>query len=639
MTGDRGGPNERATFASDHERARTRLAEQMDEPLWAEESAWLQDHLGRCADCRRVADEYAAQREALRALRPPMPPRDLWARTSAALDMLEARSRRAAPRRIAPPPRDLRDRPRHAAPVRPARRSWAPLGFVGAIAAVFVASFLIGSQVLQAVPKGGIVAIIATPIPTAIAPAATSPGPTPLKVAIATVHWAETQPQEAGTTKIVSSDVDSVCPSGATDCAPIESSSTIVTVPVAATSIWSSPSNQQLVVVGRGKGTSSSSVFVANVDGTAVVTASPSPSESASPSVRPSSTASSSPSQSPVPPSASPSTAANVLAIASDVVVIGQSAAYSADGKWFAFTARPAGGAAGPDIYRWRVGAAEAQAVTTDHRSVFSGWAGNLMLGSTAGRVEVSPPVAPSTEPSASPAESPASPSPASSPTDSASPDADSPAPESPADSAAPSVAASDGSARSVPRSFVIDPNSGVSADLAAPAWRPVVDPTGKFVVYWDGTVAVGPSGDAWPTVSGRLVVASWQQMQAGATGAELQSRPLPSSLAVDGADWDAQWDETGEHLAIWAGNRANPAVGRVSFLTIDRATGAALTGGPRLAGAPALRGIALVKGHLTWATPPTQGQPSVLKVYAWNGPDAGTRIGASSGELVVVVH
>jgi cellulose synthase/poly-beta-1,6-N-acetylglucosamine synthase-like glycosyltransferase len=38
------------------------------------------------------------------------------------------------------------------------------------------------------------------------------------------------------------------------------------------------------------------------------------------------------------------------------VKVVGQSAAYSPDGAWFAFTARPTDGSEGPDIYVWRVG-------------------------------------------------------------------------------------------------------------------------------------------------------------------------------------------------------------------------------------------------------------------------------------------
>ena len=66
-----------------------------------------------------------------------------------------------------------------------------------------------------------------------------------------------------------------------------------------------------------------------------------------------------------------PSVAAT-LAIVSGVKVVGESAAYSPDGAWFAFTARPSDDSAGPDIYVWRVGDQRGRPVTDDHVSVFA---------------------------------------------------------------------------------------------------------------------------------------------------------------------------------------------------------------------------------------------------------------------------
>ena len=54
---------------------------------------------------------------------------------------------------------------------------------------------------------------------------------------------------------------------------------------------------------------------------------------------------------------------------------------------------------------------------------------------------------------------------------------------------------------------------------------------------------------------------------------AALQAIALPTKLAVDRADWDAQWDESGSHLAIWVGQASDANLGKVSFLTIDPAT------------------------------------------------------------------
>src|SRR4029079_3503406 len=102
----------------------------------------------------------------------------------------------------------------------------------------------------------------------------------------------------------------------------------------------------------------------------------PSVEPSVQPSVEP--TPEATPTLSPTPPAA-----AN-LAIISGVKVVGQSAAYSPDGAWFAFSARPSDGSAGPDIYVWRVGDQADDMVPNDHASVFASWAGRRLLGSRA---------------------------------------------------------------------------------------------------------------------------------------------------------------------------------------------------------------------------------------------------------------
>ena len=122
-------------------------------------------------------------------------------------------------------------------------------------------------------------------------------------------------------------------------------------------------------------------------------TASPSPSgpgASAGPSATPTplaSTRPSSPASSSIspPPSGSPSpSAAATLAIVSNVTLVGDEAAYSPDGQWFAFSARPAGITIGPDIYVWRPGWPAARPITSDHGTVFSGWIDGQILASRA---------------------------------------------------------------------------------------------------------------------------------------------------------------------------------------------------------------------------------------------------------------
>ena len=76
-------------WSEPHDRARAHLAERLDGPLGLTEATWLDEHLAGCPECAAIANTYEDDRLALRALRddPPEPPRDLWARTAAAIEM------------------------------------------------------------------------------------------------------------------------------------------------------------------------------------------------------------------------------------------------------------------------------------------------------------------------------------------------------------------------------------------------------------------------------------------------------------------------------------------------------------------------------------------------------------------------
>ncbi|HEX7591933.1 MAG TPA: hypothetical protein VF375_08270, partial [Candidatus Limnocylindrales bacterium] len=73
-----------------HERARLLAAESVDAKLDATDATWLTSHLDLCPDCAAIAAEYRAIHSELRSLAAPEPPRDLWVRTSAALDQADA---------------------------------------------------------------------------------------------------------------------------------------------------------------------------------------------------------------------------------------------------------------------------------------------------------------------------------------------------------------------------------------------------------------------------------------------------------------------------------------------------------------------------------------------------------------------
>jgi hypothetical protein len=81
-----------------HASYRELISGRLDEPLTATAESQLERHLEGCSRCRSVERDYRAQQVRLGAL-PEIPaPRDLWARTSAALDTEMARSPRAARR-------------------------------------------------------------------------------------------------------------------------------------------------------------------------------------------------------------------------------------------------------------------------------------------------------------------------------------------------------------------------------------------------------------------------------------------------------------------------------------------------------------------------------------------------------------
>jgi len=334
-------------------------------------------------------------------------------------------------------------------------------------------------------------------------------------------------------------------------------------------------------------------------------TPTPRPDESASPSDVP-----------PVTSSPSPSAAPGALqAIARDVVLVGEAAGYSPDGTAFAFSARPADGSHGPDIYVWRAGDPEATTVTSDGRSVFGTWLDGRLLGSRA----VFDPDVPAPDPSA------------------------------------------EGGFR--PQTFLLDPTTGVETVLdSISAWRPSVDPNGRLAVYWDGTLELAPSHADWVPADGRLVLGPWPEMPVaigpetpGASPTATSGAPseipqasaaspsgdavqiVPSDQAI--RDWDARWDESGTHLALWVADETDPTIGRLSLFVIDPQTGRIDPGQPPLNGEAALPGFSIGKGRLAWATPPQNGDGSRVHVLAWTRDAVGSNETAPGDDVAVVIR
>jgi len=601
-------PRRPDAWSDAHSRARLRAAEWLDGPLDPSESAWLDDHLGSCAACRATAAAYAAQRLELRALadRPPVPPRDLWARTAAAIEREAAFRDRAVARRGR-------------------RSSLAPYAL---LSAALVVAVVIGTLTFSQLSPHDGVTTASSSLPgrpsaeTALGAVGSGPAATPV-IVDHKVAWISQDSN--GEFQITTTTVDQVCPDPSVPCpttTPTEKRP--VDLNGDAKSVISNPDGDQYVVFGD-KGTpQSSNVSVVKVPPPVAPTASPSSSDAAAsspvaspttsavpatPTIRPTATASAiaTPSSTPAsePPSSSPSPSVAVtpsaspdgtVQIAHDVIVVGQAASYSPSGAWFAFSARPSDGTAGPDIYVWRVGDAEAHPVTTDHRSELGSWSGDIIVGSTA----------------------------------------------------------VDTKKGTVGAAFLIDPATGNQTLLPqiGNAWRPSVDPNSRQAVYWTGRLRATSDGPGFAPDSGKLVLGAWGVVNATASSKAPSTEPSATAPADQPNDrrettvaagqlndWDARWDSTGTRLAVWIADANDPSFGRLSLYDVDPFDGKIDLKKPLVNARLAQAGYAISQGKLVWAEPAEAGGSGDghIFLYAWTDKGAGSTTETVPGQVIVV--
>jgi hypothetical protein len=641
-----------------HDRARALITTAFTDPLGEVDAAWLEAHLGRCPECRSEREALVADRALLRGLRDhmPAPPRDLWARTAAAIEQQR--------------------RPGH----RPAGRPrFLP---VGATSVALVVLVVVASALLQG---RGIAPFPSTTESAGVARASVEPAATPLIVQAGRVAWVQAAPD--GSYGLVFADVDHACPGDDPTCAPLaDSSPAPLALAAPPQAVVLAPGQDQVAVVGPAAD-SSRSVVIVNV---------PTPRPVPTATDRPVSTASVQPSNPPatrepsVTPTGSPAASSSASpgsgqVIARDVAVVG-AVAYSADGEWLAFSARPLDGVRGPDLFVWHAGDVEAHRITDDGATYFTGWYGERIVAS---RVLGASPL------DADPG------------TASATPDGASPDPSAAAPSASPA------SAEAHPVSFLLDPSTGEEVQFGGlDVWMPSIDPSGRFVAYWAGTVGpadaavlplVPAAVAAWRPATGHLVLDGWSgplsplpspDASAGPASAEPPGPPgspashgapshaapsnaatppggpvpaavaagavasgAPSSGAPVGAvlgpagtpielahgpiaDFDVQFDPTGTRLAVWVLDAPDASAGRLWLVALDATLGAlnpALNpmGAP---GVPALRGFSIDSGRLGWVTPAGQdGQPSSVQVLAWKGDDFGQVQSVPGGTVQLV--
>ena len=577
-------------WADPHARARTRLAERMDGPLGLTESTWLDEHLAGCAACTAIANAYEDDRLALRGLRSqqPDPPRDLWARTAASIESAATGRRPAREGRV--------------------RRS-IPLGALSGLAVVAI---MVGVGLITAnLPLGQVGGVKGEESPLAGDDGEPSPSAlasffaeaTPIVVDPGDVGYLDNG-RPGGVYRI---SVDEVCPAdNQADCPTVrEGTQLTAAFSTAPRSIVGSPSRLKAVAIADSDSGGDDVIVVdlpqatdrprssASGSSSAAPTAAPTPTNepsdaaSSSPEASASAASSGSPGPSPsieppiasIDPSATPSaTAAQQIAIASGIEVVGESAAFSSDGAWFAFTARAADGTGGTDVYAWRVGEEQARRVTQDGASYFASWSDDTLIASR--------------------------------PDD-------------------PTAAGTDAT------SLRIDPADGTERE-AGEGWRPAVDPSGERAIVWIGSLSRSTDGATWVPAEGVLELRAWSN-----DGPDRARGPERERVVTDSAprDFDVRWDESGDWVAVWVADPEDPVVGRLSLFHVDkegnqleRVDGAPID-------VPALPGFSIGNGRLAWATPRGQGgEGSRIQIAAWSKTDVGI-VESSPGEDPVVIR
>ena len=611
-------------FAGIHGRARELATIRLDEPLPAAEDAWLEEHLVGCEACTRVVAEYGEQAGLLAALRDaaPEPPRDLWARTAAAIEADASPVRRAT-----------------------GRAGWWRLGGTGRFPVAPVAGLLV---VAIAVGAGLLNGINLFPSPDGTVNGDKSPLPTPIAVTAGTVQVLSRGSD--GVLELSTRHIDEVCPVGASSCgttAASDSTKLSTLGDLGSFDAVISPTQDHIVVLQRGD--KASGVYVVPVreavqpsptapvvtpppaaaspsapvtalpvspTPTTATTATPTPTDTAA-SPTPTATAtpqgSATSSTPPASPDASPSGSIEVtprpdgtIEIVHDVILVGSVSGYSADGTRFAFAARPGDGSTGPDVYVWRTTDSQARSVTSDHASVFAGWLGDRLLVSRA--------------------------------------------------------------TNGVPVTAVLDPETGAEQAVAATSmWRPAVATDQRTAVWWEGSVAPAGDGFTWGPAAGRLVLGGWPglvldpQASPAASPADLPGAspaghstapdPAPSDVAPSSAaagqaqvlaagpirDWQVRWDETGTALALWVTDGAPGAPGTLTLYAVDAVTRTVDLARPLLANAPAFDGFSLRDGRLAWSAPGPGGDNTV-EVLVWSGDTVGQlQLPTETG--VTVIH
>lgn len=599
-----------ARARANHAGWRELIAARLDRPLTRSETRSLATHLRDCAACREADRDYRSQRDLLRALPLRPVPRDLWPRTSAALDREVARGASHFGR-------TWRRRGRKYGPSAALMTTIASIGVVA------------GLTVMQLTPS------VSVAPPSAAAPA------TPFAIAPQPLAFVGSDEAQL---YVYQTDVGHACPANAPGCSVDEG---IVRTPVnlpasvRARNVALSPSGNALALVGHGGGRDVIAVVLLPDGNVRETPGERSFEPGVTPDASPVSVATTGDPQ--VTPSNAPPV---VVAILENVESTGAPPAWSPSGDMLAFSAMPANGSQGPDVYVWAPGDTVARPITSDHRSYFASWsAGKIVISRVAGGSATAPlstvvmdpgtaeerpvagpglwlpvvnpagtraiawqgeldltsgrpvpssgglfmidwaqidPFAPANEPVASPAAS-------ESPTPTDGPATDAPPPTDPADIPTATPAAASAA-----------PSASTSPELTAPPPTEGTSPTPEPQVTDEP-----PEVEA--TASPPALPEGWVMLDLGTDAA---ATPI--------VDWQARWSLDGQVLGIWLADTIGSGWGSLAVMAVDPETDAIQTADPLLSATLARRGFSLGLSRVVWVAPSDDNPDGELRIRTW---------------------
>ena len=580
-----------------HERARMLAAESVDAQLQPNDAAWLGDHLGSCLACTAVDEEYRAIHTELHGLSKPEPPRDLWARTAAALDVVDSAAARKSPGRGTA----------NRLAGRPLLSTAFAVGVVVVVAAVSIAQ-----QGPLGTPRSTSTHNSLVAIGTAASSRPSTAPQGPLAVVDGTKYWiassAGVYEIKGSSAQCLATDGSCSVASGAGQTLGSIASDSIVSAAIAPdatrAAVWT---KDKIAIVPLAAMPLTVSLDKLTPRPTVAATAAP----IGTPASTPVSGETSAPETSPAPASTA-TTLVGPIAILSGYEIVGRDPEFSADGTLLAFAARPVDHSTGPDVFVWRVGQDRAEPVTFRHADLLAGWYGRQILIS-----EISATASDGTgaagyssyiyDPSTEAAR-----------------EIDRPMLLPAVDPTGEYLIYWSGTVEFDPASGLWQPGTG---DLYFDSWADLTltpvslgtvasptdspSPSPSATPASDATTTPAPTETPTPTsLDGQTPAPDAAAAGSTETPAAQDSAqaPVPQILPVAAAPnqvqgWIIRWDASGRHVAAWVAESGTSRIGRLGLFSINRTTRQVDTNEPLLAANKVMSSIAFDDGHLVYTS------------------------------------